>query len=573
MNVNALLSLLAAVLGFGFGVFIFALDSRSWLHRLFFLLSLVLSALSFLEFAYRQSQTLEIAQFWMRATFFWPLEIPLLVHFVLVFCQSKLLRTKVWFLLLLYGPALMIIAVDLITSRYSGGVIWSPWGWTYGIPQDRLMWYLVGIWSNLLALSAPLFCLGAYLRLRRQPGPRKDQALTLFLGLLIPILAGVICNGFLPEIGVRIPEVTFSSMTLGLLVMGYGIWRYGLFRLTPARAAEEILSTMSNFLFLVDREKQIVAANQAALRILGYSETELVGQLAGLILPEYVPQEEEGPGRETVIRRKDGLRIPVLLATSPILQQQSGQIGWVCVGSDIRERKQAETRQGELLVQLERSNRELQRFAYVVSHDLKAPLRGLDSLTRWLVEDCGPALSEKGQQLLTLLHGRVDRMNQLIEGILQYSRAGQQTERSEVELDLLLREVLDGLAIPPQIQMEVSPLPVLQGNRTALFQVFQNLLSNAAGCLGKEEGNIRVYVYSSSEGWTFAVSDSGPGIPEGDWERIFQLFQTTGKGGSGIGLAIVKRIVESQGGRVWLESKLGEGTTFFFTWPVLEKRL
>ncbi|MCX5976348.1 MAG: ATP-binding protein [Coprothermobacterota bacterium] len=573
MNGYALLSLLAAVLGFGLGVFILALDSRSLLHRLFFLLSLVLSALSFLEFAYRQSQSWEIAQFWMRVAIFWPLEIPLLIHCVLVFCQSKLLRAKVWFLILLYGPALAIIAVDLITSRYNGGVIWSPWGWTYGIPQDRLMWYLVGIWSNLLALSAPFFCLGAYLRLRRQPGPRKDQALTLFLGLLIPILASVVCNGFLPEIGVRIPEVAFSTMTLGLLVMGYGIWRYGLFRLTPARAAEEILSTMSNFLFLVDREKQIVAANQAALRILGYSETELVGRLAGQILPEYTPQEEEGPGRETVIRRKDGLEIPVLLATSPILQQQSGQIGWVCVGSDIRERKQAEARQGELLVQLERSNRELQRFAYVVSHDLKAPLRGLDSLSRWLIEDCGPTLSEKGQQLLTLLRGRVERMDQLIEGILQYSRAGKLAERSEVELNLLLREVLDGLAISPRIQVEVSPLPILQGDRTALFQVFQNLLSNAAGCLGKEEGSIRVRADSSGEGWTFDISDSGPGIAEADQERIFQLFQTAGKGGSGIGLAIVKRIVESQGGRIWLESKLGEGTTFFFTWPASEKRL
>lgn len=240
---------------------------------------------------------------------------------------------------------------------------------------------------------------------------------------------------------------------------------------------------------------------------------------------------------------------------------------------EIAERRRAEERQTALLRGLESANEELENFAYVVSHDLKAPLRAIGTLAGWIAEDQGKRLDAQGKEHLRLLIQRIERMDRLIDGILLYSRVGRaHGPLGEVDLHALVHEVLDLLAPPAQVTVSIEGnLPTVRAERTPMQQVFQNLISNAVKYMDKPAGEIRIGCRDEGAAWRFHVSDNGPGIESRHFERIFQLFQTLAPKdrteGSGVGLALVKKIVEYYGGRIWVESQPGAGSTFFFTLP------
>jgi PAS domain S-box-containing protein len=223
---------------------------------------------------------------------------------------------------------------------------------------------------------------------------------------------------------------------------------------------------------------------------------------------------------------------------------------------------------------LQRSNRELDQFAYVASHDLKAPLRGIAKLAEWLSEDLEDRLDDRTREYLRLLDARVHRMERLIEGILQYARAGRaRTNPESVDVGRLVHEVIDMLAPPTRFKIEVQGyMPVMVTERSPLEQVFLNLLGNAVKHADSESPLVTVSVTDEGGGWfEFSVTDNGPGIAPEFHERIFTIFQTLvprdDVEGTGIGLSVVKRIVEWQGGQVWVESEVGRGATFRFLWP------
>lgn len=235
------------------------------------------------------------------------------------------------------------------------------------------------------------------------------------------------------------------------------------------------------------------------------------------------------------------------------------------------ERKRAEIRQTQLMKDLAIANQELKDFAYIVSHDLKAPLRGIASIADWLLSDYGDRLDEDGKEMLHLLGGRVRRMGDLINGVLQYSRLGRvPEENSYVDLNSLVAEVIDEIAPPPNIHISVeTDLPTLLVGKTRIKQVFQNLISNGVKYMGKPEGEIRVGYRESNGSWQFYVADTGIGIEERHFDKVFQIFQTLTprdqSESTGVGLAIVKKIVEFYGGNIWVTSQVGHGSTFFFT--------
>jgi signal transduction histidine kinase len=255
-------------------------------------------------------------------------------------------------------------------------------------------------------------------------------------------------------------------------------------------------------------------------------------------------------------------------------------VGRVWSFRDVTEQVRTQEKQNHLLQELENAshrleivNGELNDFAHVVSHDLKAPLRGIRTLADWITADCANRLSTEAQEQLRLMHSRVDRMQNLIDGILQYSRAGcAEEDRVRIDLKELVAEVVDTLSPPPNMEITIeAKLPVIELERIRVFQVFQNLLSNAIKYMDKPQGRIRVGCVEEGRFWKFSVSDNGPGIEERHFEKIFQLFQTLSRRddreSTGIGLTLVKKIVEMYGGEVWVQSKLGEGSTFFFTLP------
>ncbi len=229
-----------------------------------------------------------------------------------------------------------------------------------------------------------------------------------------------------------------------------------------------------------------------------------------------------------------------------------------------------------LIKALEGTNRELDQFAYVTSHDLKAPLRGIGSLAEWIEEDLGPALDGEVRRKMGLLRGRVARMEALIQGILDFSRASRVTgKREDVDVRKLVAEVGELLAPPPPARVEVEgELPVLYTVRVSLQQVLMNLIGNGLKHAGRPDGRVVVSARDGGDHWEFRIADNGPGIASQYHERVWGIFQTLEARdkveNTGIGLAIVKKIVEGRGGIVAIESTPGQGATFRFTWPKRE---
>lgn len=268
-----------------------------------------------------------------------------------------------------------------------------------------------------------------------------------------------------------------------------------------------------------------------------------------------------------LIKARNELEERVLERTAELAQTNEHLKG------EIGERELAQRGQRELLKRLESMNLELSDFAHIVSHDLKAPLRAIGSLADWLKEDYAEKLGDNGVETLDLLKGRVRRMNNLIEGILSYSRSVGEEERiDEVNLRDLVEEVVEVVSPPGNIKIELESGPeVVHCDKTRLEQVIQNLLTNAVKYNDKEEGIIKINCVPEDGYFKFRVSDNGMGIDKKYFDKIFQIFQTLAPRDksetAGVGLAIVKKIVENYGGSIWLESEVGSGTTFYFTLP------
>ncbi|HEX8297798.1 MAG TPA: PAS domain-containing protein [Rubricoccaceae bacterium] len=281
---------------------------------------------------------------------------------------------------------------------------------------------------------------------------------------------------------------------------------------------------------------------------------------------------------EVRLRRADGVYRWFLTRVVPVLDADGEVARWFGTSTDIHAQKGAEAelaqRVTERTAELERSNRELDQFAYVASHDLKGPLRGIDNLASWIAEDAADVLPDESKRHLGLLRGRVQRLEALLESLLVYSRAGRTSGMAEaVDTGALLHDVVEVLDLPPGFSVEpVGPLPTLQTFRTPLELVFRNLVSNAVKHHDKSGGHVRVSARVVGPFAEFTVADDGPGIAPEYHPRVFDLFQTLRPRdeveGSGMGLAVVKKTVESLGGAVRLDSAPGAGAAFTFSWPL-----
>ncbi len=284
--------------------------------------------------------------------------------------------------------------------------------------------------------------------------------------------------------------------------------------------------------------------------------------------------------QEYRIRRKDGIWCYWAEHGLPVLDSDGNSHKWIGACVDITERKEAEKSLEKLNMDLEssvrelsRANKELEEFAYIAAHDLKTPLRGIGTLAYWLAMDNADKLDDVGKEQLRLLTVRAKQMSTLIDRIQQYSRLGQSDQKKkQVDLNVVLSEVVSRIALPEHIEITIeSELPTLTYEITHIILVFQNLLNNAVKYMDKPKGQIKVGCVEEEDFWRFSVTDNGPGIQQSYFERIFNIFKTLspsdGFESTGIGLSIVKKLVELNKGRVWVESEFGQGSTFFFTLP------
>ncbi len=322
---------------------------------------------------------------------------------------------------------------------------------------------------------------------------------------------------------------------------------------------------------LMDIEGNVIKMNHSAVSLFGYDPITEKVNVVKLIYKEdidYAMQSfsqllKEGTFsdyRGRVITKNKGVR-NVHINASIIKDENQKPIAAQGIVRDI-------TKELAIAKNLERKNRDLNDFAHVVSHDLKSPLRGMDTLINWLREDYAEAIDEKGQETFDLLLNKVYKMDNLIDGILKYSRLDEISKKEEIDLNFLVNEILDILHIPENISVSiVNPLPIIQGDAPRLQQLFQNLLNNAISSINKNKGNIAVGFKEKVDHWEFYVRDNGKGIAKAYQKKIFEIFESLedNEHSTGIGLSIVKKIVEFYEGDIWVDSEPGKGTIFYFT--------
>jgi signal transduction histidine kinase len=230
---------------------------------------------------------------------------------------------------------------------------------------------------------------------------------------------------------------------------------------------------------------------------------------------------------------------------------------------------------GTMVSRLTQANRELEEFSHITAHDLKTPLRAIGSLAGMIAADYSEVLDDKGRQYLSIMLGRVERMNHFIKGILRYSELGRKLDRQWVDIGEVVCEAVAEISLPQDCLVTKSgDFPTLMCNRSQIGEVFTQLLGNAVKYLDKPVGQINVACEKNGDVWRFSVSDNGCGIDERYLDKIFRIFQTLNRRdeieSTGIGLSLVRKIVETYEGKVWVESRPGEGSTFFFTLPIQE---
>jgi signal transduction histidine kinase len=344
-----------------------------------------------------------------------------------------------------------------------------------------------------------------------------------------------------------------------------------------ANISDSLLRFMRQPVLILGPSNVLVQANDSAKQLLGISDAIVTNHyhISDLFVDvNYTIHESKGRSDvyEAMFKKSDGSHFHGQYSAFSIgsPQQPDARIFFF---DDVTSQKRVETQVLNYAQQIEKKNKELDQFAYVVSHDLKAPLRAINNLSQWLSEDLAGTITGDNLKNLNTLRSRVIRLESLINGILEYSRVGRTDVPDEnVDVFALVEEIEDMLQPPPHIQIEVvNDLPVVEAPKILLFQVLSNLIGNAIKYHDKPEGSVWISGVEHDDHVELIVEDNGPGIPKEYFEQIFVIFQTLQSKdkfeSTGIGLTLVKRIVEERGGQVRVESEVGKGSRFTVIWP------
>lgn len=359
----------------------------------------------------------------------------------------------------------------------------------------------------------------------------------------------------------------------------------------PTDLFKVVVDASPSAMIVVDPGGRIVLVNQAIERLFGYRREELLGQPVELLMPGGIRHAHEahrqqyfsapeprmmGQGRDLYGQSKSGEEIPIEVGLTPIEMPGGTHVLGAIV--DLTYRRQAQEELAKQAEELKRSNTELEQFAYVASHDLQEPLRMVKSYIELMEKRLATQLDDKTRKYMRYIVEGVERTQSLVNDLLGYSRVGRrELDRVELDTNRVVSHVVtllgSAMADQPGAQVTWDRLPTVLATESMMVQLFQNLIANGLKFRGDESPRVHISCERRGEEWCFSVADNGIGIDRKYADRIFLVFQRLHERhryqGTGIGLAVAKRIVERHGGRIWFESEPGHGTTFFFTLPVL----
>ena len=342
---------------------------------------------------------------------------------------------------------------------------------------------------------------------------------------------------------------------------------------------ESLFKTIVDPYILMDLYGNVLKMNDASQAFFGYNDTfnvtsTLYKEDVEYAMESYATLLEKGTFRNfraRIYNRKKEIRW-IEINSSLVYNDEGEPVFAHGIVRDITEDLIAQKEREELLNHLTISNKELNDFAHVVSHDLKAPLRSMNALVTWLHEDLSHLIKDEDiEKNFQLLIKKIDKMDHLINGILKYAGVDK-VERSErlVDLDFVVSDITETIHVPKHIKIHVpEKLPTIRGDKFRLHQLFQNLISNAVKYAKEEDGLVTVSYQDKGDNWEFRIQDNGKGIEEKYHKKIFDIFQTLDDhhNSTGIGLAIVTKIIALYKGKIWVESEYGHGATFIVLLP------
>jgi PAS domain S-box-containing protein len=447
----------------------------------------------------------------------------------------------------------------------------------------------LGFWIHG-AYAYALTLTGSYLLIRyalRAPTLYRGQVVSLFIGVLAPMVGNLI-HMIMHLLHVPVlSQIDLAPITLPItgIAWAWALFRFRLLDVAPV-ARQAIIEDMEDSIAVVDTGHRVVYANPALLNLIGQPASSVIGRAASDALPSWLhpiaASDAAAPNQQEIVVDHDGGRRHFDLRRSTLENARGRTTGWATIVRDITERKQAQQKLEQYAADLKSSNEELEQFGYVVSHDLREPLRMVASYLELLETRYRDDLDERANVYIDFAVDGAERMQAMIRALLDLSRVETRGQAFvPVDTETVLAHTLTSLG--PRIaetdaEVTHDPLPTVMADEAQLAQVFQNLIANALK-FRREGVPPRVHVTAregerggEGEGeWIISVTDNGIGIDPEQADRLFRIFQRLHTAdeypGLGLGLALCKRIVERHGGRIWVESEPGRGATFTFTLP------
>ncbi|MGD2092421.1 MAG: histidine kinase dimerization/phosphoacceptor domain -containing protein [Candidatus Aminicenantes bacterium] len=560
MSVLALIPLLTAVGSLFLGNFVYYLNPRLVMNRRFFYCCLSFTYIGFVEFAFIQSDSYETALFLSRIAVLWPFMVSILIHFVLVFIEKTKQLKKRHIFFLVYLPALLFSTLEFL-GLPPIELIKVSWGWTYIYRVESIFYILETLWFYAASILLLYLAIRYYIKLTDKV--KKVQARLLISGLTIPLLLTLVSGVIFPYLGIIIPDLTTTGLFIIIVFVGYGIRKYRLFILTLAVAAETILNTMADTLFLVTLQGEIISTNKAVWRLLRYQESELMGQHIDVI---FTPNEkskikEIGVNQlmkvgfitdiETQFQTKTGGIIPISLSGALVREKKGKKQGIIYVGRDISERKKAENIIKESLIEKEILIKE-------IHHRVKNNLQLISSLLDLQLDRC------QDPTVLNVFQDSKDRIRSMAlvhENLYQFGDLARINGIEYIHnlVSYFFNTYGDQAGnITPVINIETQLLSLDMNTAIPFGLILTELLSNALkhAFPHGETGEVQITIRSETPDMvTLEVSDNGIGLPA---DLDFRETQS-------LGLQLVRVLTQQVKGAIEIDKS--KGTAIILTFP------
>jgi PAS domain S-box-containing protein len=564
MNPFAIASFVAFILCFFLGNFIYHKNPENQLNIMIAILSITVGFLAFIEFEYRQTLDFQTAYFWLKLSVLWPIVPSILLHISLIFNEkTKVLKSK-YIYVLIYAPALIMAYFAFDTNWLFNGMVREYWGWTYIFPKDNLLFEIISLWTIICVVIAAGLSVINNIKIE---GSKKLQAKFLIAGLYFPLTISLMSDLILPNMSIRLPETTMIMSTLGITFISYGVWKYRFPALTTAAVADEIVSTMSNFLILLDNEHRIVTVNQATTDLLGYDQAELVGNPVEMVFADknqklMFRRNNSSNTKinaishvETYLKSKNGKIIPVLLSDSVIQNKDHQTVGIVCIGNDIEEIKDA---QYKVKASLEEKEVLLREIHHRVKNNLQIISSLLNIQSNYIKDD-------EDLELLRESQSRIKSMAIIHEGLYKSNDFTHINFKDYIHS--LIHYISVHYIVSPKIQINVEVKNVMLNIETAVpcGLIINELVTNSIkhAFPNGRGGKIKVSLNSKNGICSLRVSDNGIGFPA---NIDFRNSKT-------LGLRLVNILSNQLDGNIVLDKSLGTEFIINFKKIQYKKRL